>query len=204
MKLILTVILMVLATSAFAQRQNGCREDLQIALRENQDLRIRLAKCEENNRHGDREEVQRLRREIADLRQENRALRDELDRLRNPPRYEAFICAASCTDMYGNATFMHSKLGSGSIQAEAEQNSRANLQAALSCTYGLKVRGCEQVRPGSRKYCTVACTDMYGNANERYTAGAYGRNTVEAEVLALEELKKNYTCNYNVKVISCN
>ncbi|MFP5386475.1 MAG: hypothetical protein ACLGHN_10380 [Bacteriovoracia bacterium] len=207
MKFLLMGILLFSSVSAFAQS-----DALRSCLREKNQLRIqlditvqKLNACEMNG-GGNSGELEYLRSENFRLNELNRALQARIDILEgNNPDAEKFFCYSGCTNSYGSIDSRYIESGVGYSKLEAEYHSKQNTQETYSCNYGVKTSKCEPFRTEVKKvFCTAACINSYGSTDDRYSAGVSGRSVVEAEFLAMKAAHKKHSCNYGVKVITCN
>lgn len=194
-----------------------CIKRLENARERVRDLQSRLQSCElrgtdsreldflrsENARLNS--EVDRMRSDNLRVMDENRELRRQIDDLLGRNRVDSFICSASCTDRFGSVDLRYLALGTGFFEAEADVNAKREVQSQYSCNFGVKLVKCEQVTSEvPRNYCVAACTDRFGSLDERYSIGERGRNLVEAETLALKAAQKKFSCNFGVKIKTCN
>lgn len=230
-KIIMATAALVMATASFAQRRPidvdidvnigslpQCIKRLENARERVRDLQSRLQSCElrgtdsreldflrsENVRLN--QEVDRMRSDNLAIMDENRELRRQIDDLLGRGRTQGFICSAACTDRYGAVDLRYLSLGTGMFEAEADVNAKREVQNAYSCNYGVKlVKKCEVMTSEiPQNFCVAACTDRYGALDERYSVGERGRNLIEAETLALKAAQKKFSCNYGVKIKTCN
>ncbi|WPU65580.1 hypothetical protein [Peredibacter starrii] len=205
MKFVMMIAVLLSGLSAFAQTDalSQCRaqnDRLQFQLR---DLTARLRTCEQGT-GGGYGEVEYLRQENYRLTEQNRQLQFRIDELEGRG-YQQFYCVAGCYDVNSRIDTRYMEAASAPTQLEAEMLAKQLTHKTYSCNFGVKTYKCEAMRGEAQmNYCTVACSDVNGRADERFSAGARGRNTVEAEMLAIKELKKTYACNFGIKVTACN
>ena len=233
MKALLLAATFLLGSTAFAQHRPNrpidididinvgslpvCIKRLADAREKVQDLRSRLQSCEmrgtdtreidrllEENRRLNFE-VDRMRSDNLTIMEQNRELRRQIDDLLGRNNTSSFLCSAGCTDRFGSVDTKYLSLGSGQFEVEADVNAKREVQSAYSCNYGVKTVKCEKVTSEiPQNFCVAACTDRFGSLDERYSVGERGRNLVEAETLALKAAQKKFSCNYGVKIKSCN
>lgn len=205
MKFVMILAVLVSSLSAFAQTDalSQCRaqnDRLQFQLR---DLTARLRTCEQGN-GGGYGEVEYLRQENYRLTEQNRQLQLRIDELEGRG-YQQYFCTAACHDVNSRIDTRYMEGAAAYTQLEAEMLAKQLAHKTYSCNFGVKVNKCEPFTSEvPMNYCTVACTDVNGRSDERYSAGSRGRNKAEAEMLAVKELKKTYACNFGIKVTACN
>lgn len=199
MKLALAITLTTISMSSFAQ--DRCQMRVQKLQERVDQLQTQLRYCESSN--PGRQEIELLRQENYRLADQNRVLQERIDRLEGRGHRQV-ICASSCTDYLGNVDLKYIQMGIAYTQTEADLLSKQNVSAKYNCTYGIKSYRCEDSHSEiKRNFCTTACTDYLGNADQRYMVGGRGRNKLEAEVESMKELRAKYNCTYGVKVVSC-
>lgn len=200
MKLFFVMVLSAMSFSSFAQDRCEMRvARLQERLAE---VSAQLRACESSNPN--RGEIEYLRSENYRLTETNRLLKLRIDELEGRT-HEKFFCSASCVSYNGTIDNRYLMTATAWTQLEADLLAKQEVQKKYSCNYGVKTYKCEAVRTDlQRSFCTAACASYNGTPDERYMAGARGRNPVEAEVLAIKEVQSKFSCNYGIKIISCN
>lgn len=161
-------------------------------------------------------------RQIQQLQMENSQLQKEIQVLRSRPTPQPqpnpypypqpqpqpvgkVLCSASCVSSTGTPDLRYIMTGEGYSQSEANLKATQAVQGKYRCNYGVKVIKCENVNTEySGEFCSAACVSASGSIDNRYAAGANGRNRTEAEAKALTAAQSQYSCNYGVKVMSCN
>lgn len=197
---------LLLSTQAFSQTDSlaQCRarsERLRFQVRE---LSSRLNACEAQNTGTSSREVERLRSENYRLVEENRQLLLRLDQLEGR-YYEQFFCSAGCANSNYEVDTRYMASAVASNRVEAEFLAGKEVSKSYGCNFGVKTYKCESFTSDVQmNFCSVACADSNGRADQRYSAGGKGRNKAEAEYNATLELKKNYGCNFGTAVIACN
>jgi cell division protein FtsB len=200
MKLALILALAIFSSMSFAQ--DRCEMRVQKLQERIQDLTSQLRSCQMGNQQSN--ELDFLRRENARLTDENFRLQQRIDVLEGRGR-EQFFCSAACVNYSGTIDNRYLMTATAMTQLEADLLAKKEVQKKYSCNYGIQTYKCEAMRTDVQKnFCTAACQDYSGNPDQRYMAGARGRNAAEAEVLAIQEVQKSYSCNYGIKIISCN
>lgn len=148
--------------------------------------------------------VQKLQEKIAELSEENLRLQRRINELEERNRAQ-FLCSASCVNQNGVLDIRYLMTAIARTQADADLIAKREVQRKYSCNFGIHKYKCEVVRTEiERNFCRAACTDQNGVPEERYIAGGRGRNQTEAEVHAIQEVQKTYSCNFGIKIISCN
>jgi hypothetical protein len=192
----------MLSSSISAFSQDSC--DLRVRqLRERlADAREQLRICESGN--SGRGEVEQLRNENLRLRELNRRLQQRLEQYEGRPSDAQFYCSAGCISVSGTIDNRYITSGTAYTELEADMLAKQSTQRAYSCNYGVKTYKCEPMfATEPRNFCTAACISVSGTPDQRYLVGARGRNVTEAEVTALQEVQKKYSCNYGVRIIEC-
>ena len=200
MKLAFAFVAAFLSISAFAQDTCDLRvRKLQERLAEtNAELRM----CQTNQGGG--RELEMLRRENQQLAETNRMLQRRIDQLEGRDNAQ-YICSAACVSSSGGLDLRYMGSATAFNQAEADYLSKQDLSKKFSCNFGARTYKCDMMMSEvPRNFCTAACVSSSGSADERYIAGARGRSLVEAEILAYQELKKTYSCNFGMTVVNCN
>lgn len=200
MKFTVLLALSLFSASTFAQDTCSLRiEKLREKLAE---VSNELRMCQSSQ--PDRGEVEYLRRENNRLQDLNVVLQMRIDELEGRGR-EQYFCSAGCVSVSGIVDTRYLMEAEAPTQLEADLLAKKAVQGKYSCNYGIKTYKCEVIRSEiQRNFCTAACVSVSGTPDERYSGGARGRNQLEAEILAIKDVKKNYNCNYGIKVISCN
>ena len=203
MKFVILLTVLVSSFSAFAQSDalSQCRARVERLRFQVEDLTARVNSCEMGNGSG---EVAYLRSENMRLTEQNRQLQYRIDELEGRG-YQQYYCAAACHDVNSRIDSRYMEGATAYTQLEAEMLAKQLAHKTYSCNFGVKTYKCEPFKGEVQmNYCTVACSDVNGRADERFSAGARGRNNVEAEMMAIKELKKAYACNFGIKVTACN
>ncbi len=201
MKFFFTLILLSSSLTAFSQ--NSCESRLSQARQRLADAREQLRICESGS--SGRGEVEQLRIENLRLRDLNRRLQQRLDQYEGGPTDSLYFCTAGCTFASGNIDNRFLIGTSGYTQLEADLSAKQSVQATYGCSYAPKTYKCESIFANAepRNFCTAACKTASGNADQRFIAGARGRNVTEAETTALQEVQKQYGCSYGPRIIDC-
>lgn len=201
----------------------NCRDRVQRVKRELRQVREELRLCRlTSTPTPDYGEVARLQRELDRARQDlrlaqedNRFLRQANEDLRlrveecernNPPfpNNNGYFCSAACTKSNGKIDLRYLGAGEAMFELEAESQAMSKTQSDYRCSWGVKKVACEPQGFENQNYCVAACTKSNGTADMRYSKGASGRSTVEAEFNALKETQKAYRCSWGVTVTNCN
>lgn len=204
MKFVILLTVLVSSFSAFAQTDAlaQCRARVERLRFQVEDLTARVNSCEMGNGSG---EVAYLRSENMRLTEQNRQLQFRIDELEGRNRYEQYFCSAGCHDVNSKLDTRYMESATAYTRLEAEMLAKQLAHKTYTCNFGVKINKCEPFMSDMQvNYCTVACVDVNGRADERFSAGARGRNNAEAEMMAIKELKKAYACNFGIKVTACN
>ncbi|MBK24083.1 MAG: hypothetical protein CME70_08800 [Halobacteriovorax sp.] len=190
--------------------------------RELRQTREELRLCRQITPTPDFGETARLRRELQQARQDlrlaqedNRFLRQSNDDLRirleecegqNPPfpNNNGYFCSAACTTSNGKTDLRYLGGAEAMFELEAESQAISKTQSDYRCSWGVKKVSCQAQSFEAANYCVAACTKSNGQVDMRYSKGASGRSTVEAEYNALKETQKAYRCSWGVEVSNCN
>jgi hypothetical protein len=173
-----------------------------------------------NNLKDDEIQIQQLRAEnfrLADelrKRDENRQSEEERrreedrrreeERRRNENRSLGFFSYAGCSSFNGNIDTKFIASGVGSVPLMSETNAKSAVSKAYSCNYGVKIGKTEEILSNAPQvYCVAGCQDFSGNVDSKFIQAATGRNTTEAEYLAIKAVSSTYSCNYGVKLQAC-
>lgn len=209
MKTIIFAMLALLSVQAFAQRNDrySSREltqCLETVKRLENRIDLMTRQCDQRGPSRNDVELNNLRRENQRLAEENRNLQYQIDDLLGRNQVREFICVAGCTYSSGTIDTKYQQSATAATQLEAEFLAKKATQSKYSCSYSTKVSKCEEILSNRQDvFCSVACTYSSGAADEKYSAGARGRNATEAQINASVDLMKNYSCSYGVKVIGC-
>lgn len=158
--------------------------------------------CRRSN--SDYGQVDNLLQEIQRLGYENDQLRRRLGQNYPQNQPTEFFSYAACMTYDGLKYVGYVESGSGMVQIEAEANAIKATLKKYNCNHGAKVVATEKIDTRQpQKYCIAACTDAYGTPATQYSSGARARNEVEASFLALQKVKKDYSCNFAPKITAC-
>lgn len=112
-----------------------------------------------------------------------------------------YDASAACVSSTGSPDLRYIADGQGSSLLEAETNARISVQATDSCNFSIAdIQSSEGLRT---TYCTAACVDSTGTADESYSLGEQGRDQTQAMVNALSAVQSNYSCNFGVVITGC-
>lgn len=200
MKLAIVLVLSTFSLSSFAQ--STCEMRVEKLREKLSQVSEELRMCQLGNTNSS--EIQYLRTENYRLQEANRVLQLRIDELEGRG-FEQYFCSASCVNYNGSIDNRYISSATAPTQVEADLVAKQQTQKKYSCNYGVKTYKCEVYRGDlQRNFCTAACVNYNGTPDERFAAGARGRNVTEAEVLAIKEVQSKFQCNYGIKVMQCN
>ncbi len=155
-----------------------CLKEYDRLIRQTSDLQTQLNACLASNRNpgpgpGNSREVEELRRE-------NRRLTESLDRLNNDVR--------SLTETNSRLNYDNNALVDSNNRLMRENmDLRRQIEDA-------------QAPRGLGFFSYAGCKDYNGNVDLKYIISAEGRVPLEAETNATQNVTKNFSCTYGVKV----
>lgn len=158
------------------------------------------------NQRVDTREVDRLKSENEQLRNENFNLKNQLEEERRSrrPRTLGYFSYTSCKNYDGNSNLKFIASGVGFVPAEAETNSTIELSKKYTCNYGSQVVNTEEIKSEEPiAYCVAGCTNYAGVVDSQFIKASRGRNQTEASFLAIKSVNDSYNCNYGVAVSIC-
>ncbi len=200
MKFFLTLIMVSSSLTAFSQ--DSCELRLRQVRDRLADAREQLRICESAS--SGRGELAQLRSENSRLRDVNRQLQQRLEQYEGSPSDSQIYCSAGCISVHGSVDTRFLASSTAYTELEADMLAKQAIQRTYTCSYGVRTYKCEPlIASEPRNFCTAACTSAAGNPDDRFIVGARGRNATEAEVNALQEVKKKYTCSYGIRIIEC-
>jgi hypothetical protein len=201
MKLLFSVLALFFCVSSYSQ--SSCELRVQQLRERLADVSARLRACEAGQ-YPDGGELEYLRTENLRLREANRRLQRRIDELEGRYPTDEFFCAAGCVSYAGMIDMRYLMTATAVTELEADLLAKQTTQRTYACNYGVQKYKCEEIRTTvPRSFCTAACVDYSGNADQRFLVGARGRNVTEAEVAALKGAQAKYACNYGVKIVDC-
>jgi hypothetical protein len=112
-------------------------------------------------------------------------------------------CAATCLDLNGNPQAQYTRGASADFEVKAKEKALEALRSSFTCNFGSKVTECAQESKVEKFYCSAGCTDLNGNVNNSFLAGASGNSMIEAMTDAATKVSSSYTCNFGVKTNGC-
>lgn len=159
-----------------------------------------------------REELKRERQQnfelsqtIQGLQRENSELRyriQQLERYSNDgygnghQQSSGYFVVAGCVTGTGEVDLRYAGSAESSRRLEAESLAIEAVKRKYNCGRGVGIHKTEEIRTSNNeaRYCRAACSDASGNAVTQYMKAGTGRNILEAQLSAVENVKKSYTC----------
>lgn len=155
-----------------------------------------------------------LQRQNSDLQRENSELRyriQQLERYSNDgygnghQQSSGYFVVAGCVTGTGEVDLRYAGSAESSRRLEAESLAIEAVNKKYRCGRGVGIHRTEEIRTSNReaRYCRAACSDANGNAVTQYMKAGTGRNILEAQLSAVENVKKAYTCGRSIVIKDC-
>lgn len=158
-----------------------------------------------------------LQRSNSDLQRENSDLRyriQQLERYGNGRDHDGYgngqqtlgyFVIAGCTTSTGEVDLRYSASAEASRRLEAETLAIEAVKRKYNCGRGISIHKTEEIRTSQKeaRFCRAACSDANGNAVAQYMKSGTGRNMLEAQFSAIENVKKSYNCGRSIVIKDC-
>jgi len=158
-----------------------------------------------------------LQRQNSDLQRENSDLRyriQQLERYGNGTGHDGYgngqqnlgyFVIAGCTTASGTVDLRYAASAEASRRLEAESLAIEAVKRNYNCGRGVAIHKIEEIRTSHKeaRYCRAACSDANGGALTQYMKAGTGRNMLEAQFSAVENVKRAYTCGRSIVISDC-
>lgn len=116
-----------------------------------------------------------------------------------------YFAVAGCVNGMGRVDLRYTASAESSRKLEVESQAIEGVKRKYNCARGIAIHQIEELRTSNKeaRYCRAACADGSGNPALQYMKSATGRNTLEAQFKAVENVAKVYSCAQGIVVKDC-
>lgn len=146
-----------------------------------------------------------LQRENSDLRYRIQQLERYNDGYGNGQQTSRYYVIAGCTTSTGEVDLRYSASAEASRRLEAESLAIEAVKRKYNCGRGISIHKTEEIRTSQKeaRFCRAACSDANGSAVAQYMKSGTGRNMLEAQFSAIENVKRSYNCGRSIVIKDC-
>lgn len=146
-----------------------------------------------------------LQRENSDLRYRIQQLERYNDGYGNGQQTSGYYVIAGCTTSTGEVDLRYSASAEASRRLEAESLAIEAVKRKYNCGRGISIHKTEEIRTSQKeaRFCRAACSDANGSAVAHYMKSGTGRNMLEAQFSAIENVKRSYNCGRSIVIKDC-
>lgn len=146
-----------------------------------------------------------LQRENSDLRYRIQQLERYNDGYGNGQQTSGYYVIAGCTTSTGEVDLRYSASAEASRRLEAESLAIEAVKRKYNCGRGISIHKTEEIRTSQKeaRFCRAACSDANGSAVAQYMKSGTGRNMLEAQFSAIENVKRSYNCGRSIVIKDC-
>lgn len=156
--------------------------------------------------------IKGLQAQYSDLQRENSDLRYRIQQLEryndgygNGQQTSGYYVIAGCTTSTGEVDLRYSASAEASRRLEAESLAIEAVKRKYNCGRGISIHKTEEIRTSQKeaRFCRAACSDANGSAVAQYMKSGTGRNMLEAQFSAIENVKRSYNCGRSIVIKDC-
>jgi len=146
-----------------------------------------------------------LQRENSDLRYRIQQLERYNDGYGNGQQTSGYYVIAGCITSTGEVDLRYSASAEASRRLEAESLAIEAVKRKYNCGRGISIHNTEEIRTSQKeaRFCRASCSDANGSAVAQYMKSGTGRNMLEAQFSAIENVKRSYNCGRSIVIKDC-